>query len=313
MGTADVAVVDPGRRAALRMLLAAALSPLIAAHAQDRDGPRVGLALGSGGARGLAHVLIFEVLDALGVRPCRITGSSIGAVMGALYAAGLSAADIHERIDRLTVSQDETWFHSLLEEDVSRWLDFLQPTLGDGGLIRADAFLEYLHETTGSTAFEELQVPLQVVATDMWTRQQVVLDSGELWPAVHASMAMPGLFTPVTLGERVLVDGGLTNPLPYDLLLDDCDITIAVDVLGTRTADGSRPPSYFDTSFNTFQIMQAAILQEKLRNRQPDILVRPEIRDVRVLEFHRFEEIFEQARPAQEAFREDLVARLGRS
>jgi NTE family protein len=300
-------VVNRARRATLKLLLAGALAPLGGRAAGQ---PRIGLALGSGGARGLAHVLAFEVLDDLELRPHRIAGSSIGAVMGAMYAAGMTAAGIHEQIDRLTVSSDETWFHSLMEEDLSRWLGFFQPTLGSGGLVRVDAFLDFLKQTTGHALFEELPIPLQVVSTDLWSREQVVLETGALWPAVNASMAMPGLFAPVTLDERVLVDGGLTNPLPYDLLLDDCDITIAVDVLGTRTADGARAPSYFDASFNTFQIMQATILQEKLKNRQPDILIRPDIRDVRVLEFHRFGEIFEQARPAQEALRQELKARL---
>ena len=309
-GTREPKSVDAARRNVLKLMLASAFLPL-AAHGTPE--PRIGLALGSGGARGLSHVMVFEVLDELGLRAHRIAGSSIGAVMGALYAAGLSAADIHRHIGRLTVSRDETWFHALLEEDLSRWLRFFQPALGSGGLVKADAFLEYLRETTGRKAFEELETPLQVVATDLWTREQVVLESGDLWTAVNASMAMPGLFSPVNIDDRTLVDGGLTNPLPYDLLWDDCDIVIAVDVLGTRTADGSRDPSYFDTSFNTFQIMQAAIIAEKRRYREPDVLVRPDIRDVRVLEFHRFQEIFEQARPARDALSEELVARLGRS
>jgi NTE family protein len=302
-------VVDKGRRAALKLLLAGALGPLVAGAGA---GPRIGLALGSGGARGLAHVLVFEVLDEMGLRPHRISGSSIGAVMGSLYAAGLSAAQIQETIDRLTVSEDEYWFRSLLEEDLHRWFEFLQPSVGHGGLVSAHAFLDFLRELTGCTRFDELKIPLQVVATDLWTREQVPLDTGELWPAVHASMAMPGLFVPVKIDERTLVDGGLTNPLPYDLLLDDCDLTIAVDVLGTRTVDDSQDPSYFDMSFTTFQIMQAAIIEEKLRHRRPDVLLRPEIRDVRVLEFYRFQEIFDQSRPIQETLRAELEARLGR-
>jgi NTE family protein len=291
-------------------MLASALAPLVAGAEAK---PRIGLALGSGGARGLAHVLVFEVLDELGLRPHRISGTSIGAIMGALYAAGLSATDIHEQIDRLTVSPGETWFHALLEEDLSRWLGFFRPTLGSGGLIQADAFLNYLAETTGRSSFDELQIPLQVVSTDMWSRESVVLETGALWTAVHASMALPGLFAPVKLDERYLVDGGLTNPLPYDLLQADCDITIAVDVLGTRTVDSTRDPSYFDTSFNTFQVMQAAIVEEKFKRLKPDFLVRPEIQDVRVLEFYRLAEIFEQTRPAQQALRRDLALRFGRS
>jgi NTE family protein len=289
-------------------LLAAALTIPLAGSAATR--PRIGLALGSGGARGLAHVLVFEVLEELGLRPHRIAGSSIGAVMGSLYAAGLSAAEIHEMIDGITVSRDESWFQALLSRELTRWLRFVEPGLERGGLARSDAFVEFLRENAGVMRFEELQIPLRVVATDFWDRETVVFEAGELWPAVQASMAMPGLFKPVSHEGRTLVDGGLTNPVPFDLL-DDCDVLIAVDVLGFRTPDGPEIPSSMDSIFNTFQIMQSAILAEKLKRRQPDFLVRPDIRDVRVLDFHRFEDIFEQARPARDALEAGLRARLG--
>ncbi|EHQ52877.1 Patatin [Ectothiorhodospira sp. PHS-1] len=316
--------LDPGRRRALKALMVAALVPALAGlpgPAAAGRTPRVGLALGSGGARGLSHVLIFEVLEELGVVPHRIAGSSIGAIMGALYAAGLSSRDIHDAIDTLTVAHDESWFDSLLNREWTRWIKFLEPFGAKGGLMKSDAFIKFLKDTAGVSRFEELQIPLQVVATDFWERRMAIFDSGDLWPAVQGSMAMPGLFSPVTVGDRVLVDGGLTNPVPYDLLLEDCDITIAVDVLGTREPNngnggvngaGNGNPSYFDNSFNTFQIMQFSILEEKLRRVRPDILIRPKISNVRVLEFYRFETIFEQSRPAAEQLHKELKALLGK-
>lgn len=303
--------VKSARRSALKALLLALLAPAVAAL--PATPPRIGLALGSGGARGLAHVLMFEVLDKLGLRPARISGASIGAVMGVLYAAGLSAREIRGIIDALTVSKDESWFEAAFSEDIARWAQFIEPTDARGGMIESGPFMAFLREKTGRVRFEELVVPLQVVATDFWSREQVVFASGELWPAVQASMALPGLFPPVAHAGRVLVDGGLVNPVPYDLLLDDCDITIAVYVLGTRTPPASLVPSYFDASFNTFQIMQASIVQAKLAARRPQIYVRPEIHDVRVLEFYRVQEIFDEARPAQAQLRRELEARLGRS
>ncbi|AGA32877.1 Patatin [Thioalkalivibrio nitratireducens DSM 14787] len=299
-----------GRRRALALMLGAALAPWVAVG-EARPEPRIGLALGSGGARGLAHILVFEVLDMLELRPHRIAGSSIGAVMGSLYAAGLSAQDIHDALDRVTVARDESWFQALLDRELTRWLRFVEPGFERGGLVKAEAFTEFLAETADVTAFEELEIPLRVVATDFWAREMVVFESGALWPAVRASMAMPGLFKPVSHQDTLLVDGGLTNPLPYDLL-GDCDLVIAVDVLGTRTPDGSEVPSSLDSIFNTFQIMQAAILGEKLRKSPPDFLVRPDIQDVRVLDFHRFEDIFEQARPARDALEADLRQYLDR-
>ncbi len=302
------------RRRTLAALLAGALAPLVGSAAAN-DGskePRIGLALGSGGARGLAHVQVFEVLDALGLRPHRISGASIGAVMGSLYAAGLSASDIHDAIDRITKSSDEGWLEALLSRELTRWLRFIEPGAAPGGVIRSDAFVDFLQETAGVTRFEELAIPLRVVATDFWSRETVVFDSGDLWTPVQASMAVPGLFKPISYQDRLLVDGGLTNPVRFDLL-DDCDLIIAVDVLGTRTPDAdNEEPSSLENIFNTFQIMQNSILSEKLKRLEPDIMVRPEIEGVRVLEFYRFEDIFEQGRPARDALEAELRERLGR-
>jgi NTE family protein len=301
------------RRKTLAVLLAGALAPAVGSAEPDefRKKPRIGLALGSGGARGLFHLQVFEVLDALKLRPHRISGASIGAVMGSLYAAGLSASDIHEALDGITKARDEGWFEALLSRELTRWLRFIEPGMaGRGGVARTDAFMEFLHETTGMSRFDELVIPLQVVATDFWSRETVVFDSGDLWPAVQASVAVPGLFNPVSHQGRLLVDGGLTNPLPFDLL-EDCDLIIAVDVLGVRTPEGSdQRLSSMDNIFNTFQIMQRAILVEKMKRRQPDILVQPDIKDVRLLDFYRFQEIFELGRPARDALEAELRRRL---
>ena len=295
------------RRQVLGFLLASAVAS--SALANDRR-PRIGLALGSGGARGLAHLLVFELLDELGLRPHRISGSSIGAVMGSLYAAGISGAEIRELLDRMTVSSDESWLDSLLREDLMRWLSFLQPSLEPGGIVKSEAFSRFLEETAGISRFDELSIPLRVVATDYWEREAVVFESGDLWPAVQASMAMPGLFKPVKHEGRLLVDGGMTNPVPFDLLVD-CDLVIAVDVLGVRTPEDSEPdPSSMDNIFNTFQIMQASILREKLKHGEPDFMVAPDIRDVRVMDFYRFEEILRQAEPARDALEAGLRERL---
>jgi NTE family protein len=266
---------------------------------------RLGLALGSGGARGLAHVLVLEVLDRLGLRPHRIAGSSIGAILGALYAAGVSAAEIHDLIDSLTKGRDESWWDALVSRELTRWLRFVEPGLARGGLARSDAFIEFLREQSGVSCFADLSIPLRVVATDFWERESIVLEQGDLWQAVQASMAVPGLFLPVMLDGRLLVDGGLTNPLPFDLL-EDCNFIIAVDVLGKRTPNGEEFPSSLDSLFNTFQIMQSAILTEKIRRHPPDILVRPDIHNVRVLEFFQVDTILDQGRAAAAALEEEL-------
>ncbi|MFP4648834.1 MAG: patatin-like phospholipase family protein, partial [Halorhodospira sp.] len=255
---------DPQRRRVFKMGLTASLLPLLGlsaatAHAAERAGesPRIGLALGSSGARGLSHLLIFEVLEALELHPYRISGCSIGAIMGALYASGMRTDEIRAGIEALIADQEENWLQTMVGGKWRQWLDFLQPTERDGGLVESDAFIAHLRGETGVSRFGELQTPLQVVATDYWDREAVVLERGALWPAVQASMAMPGLFSPVAHNERVLVDGGLSNPVPFDLLLEDCDLVIAVNVLGTRGRpddEGLQNPSYLDNVFNTFQI-----------------------------------------------------------
>ena len=150
-----------------------------------------------------------------------------------------------------------------------------------------------------------------VVAADFWARKEVVFDSGPIIPAVAASFALPGIFRPVVLDGRVLVDGGSVNPVPYDLLFDECDIVVAIDVMGTRTPDEDLLPSYSETLFNTFQIAEETILNEKMKARPPSIYIEPEIEDVRVLEFHKADQIYEQTRPARDRLRRELEASIG--
>lgn len=285
-------------------------SSLLSACTRAPCTPRIGLALGGGGAKGLAHVLMLEVFDELGVAPYRIAGTSIGAVMGSLYASGMSGRAIRHLIDQLTVSDEESWLGSLFSEEISRWLDFIDLKLGNGSLADSSAFIRYLGETIGLSDFSELKIPLKVVATDFWSREQVVFDKGELLPAIQASMAVPGLFEPVNYAGRVLVDGGLVNPVPYDLLLDECDVLIAVDVLGTRTPEGSKGPGFFETTFNTFQIMQSSIMREKRERHAPDLYLQPAIENVRVLDFYKVEKIYRQAMPAAGELRSVLRRRI---
>jgi NTE family protein len=217
------------RRRFITALAFAVLTPT--GCSRKPSGDRIGIALGGGGARGLAHILMLEVLDELGIVPHRIAGTSIGAIIGLLYASGRSARDIRGLLDQLTVAQNESWFEALTDTNGLRWLGFLSPEFSRGGLLNPDGFLAYLKEMVGVERFDQLKLPLMMVATDFWKREEVILDSGPLIPAVQASMALPGVFAPVTLDGRLLVDGGLVNPVPYDLLGDDCDITIAVNVI----------------------------------------------------------------------------------
>jgi NTE family protein len=181
-----------------------------------------------------------------------------------------------------------------------RITDLLDPGFGRGGLLKGDKFSEFLEKKLKVNTFEELEIPLTICAADFWQRRQVVFDSGELMPALTASMALPGLISPVKINGRVLVDGAAVNPLPYDLLPGDCDFIIAIDVMGRRLGEDNELPSLSETIFNTYQIMQRAILEEKLKQRSPDLLLEVDLSGIRTLDFTRAKKIYEQAASARE-------------
>ncbi len=269
--------------------------------------PRVGIALGSGGAKGFAHLAMLEALDDLGITAHRIAGCSMGAVMGALYASGLSAKEIIEEIERLAITRDDTIRGVLAGRKIRRWLRMIDSDFLNGGLLKSEAIMATLVETGLRERFEDLAIPLAVVAADFWEGSVVVLDSGPLKPAVEASMAMPGVFAPVEIGGRVLIDGGTVNPVPYDVLMDSCDVVIAVDVNGGSGAEPGAVPGYFDTVFGSIQILQKAIVQQELEVRPPDIYINPQLTDFRTLHFYKAREIYMHSQEAKE----ELKQRIG--
>lgn len=284
-----------------RFLIAAAASAALLPLSCTRRGQalRVGLALGGGGAKGLAHIVMLEVFDELGIRPHRIAGTSIGAIIGALYAGGRSAREIRAMVRDFVGRDGDTLTDFFGSGKALRWLDFIDPALGRGGLLSSDDFMAFLHETLGIDRFDQLRFPFQVVAADLWSGEPVVLDDGPLYPALQASMAVPGVFAPVHLGGRLLVDGGVVNPLPFDLLMDDCDLVVAIDVAGNRNHEDGETPSFLSVLFHSFHNMEKAILREKLQHEKPDIYVRPDINDVRLLEFYKADQVFAEAQPAR--------------
>jgi len=271
---------------------------------------KVGIALGGGGAKGLSHILMLEVIDEFGIKPHRIAGTSIGAIAGVLYASGLSGKAIKENIEQMSITEGDSLSDIFTKKDVFKWLKFIDISWKDGGLLKADTFLDNLMERVKVKDFEQLSIPLSVVAADFWKRDQIVFHNGDIRSAVHASMAIPGIFDPVVNGKQVFVDGGVVNPVPYDLLLDDCDLTIAIDVMGNRTESADLIPSLSESIFNSFQIMQKSILRQKVAACPPDIYIAPDIVDIQMLEFYKAEEIFKQAQSAADELRKALENQL---
>lgn len=275
---------------------------------------KVGIALGGGGVRGLAHVSMLQVLDDLQIRPAVISGSSMGAIVGALYASGMSAREIREDIERHLILPNDTW-RDLIEkrEGLLKWVYAFKPDFSGGGLINTQGFLNYLLGEIKAGSFEELAIPLLVVAADYWSAEQVVFEKGELLPAIQASMAVPGVFSPVSVEGRIMVDGGVVNLVPYDLLTGRADFIIAVNVSKVRSADGPEIPNALESVLGSFDIMQTIMLNDKLERLKPDIYVWPQISDVRMLDFGKVEEVFAQAAPAAEQLRKQLLQALEKS
>jgi NTE family protein len=274
--------------------------------------PKIGIALGGGGAKGLAHIPILEVFEELGIRPVCVAGTSIGAILGVLYCSGIPPSQTRRELTEVSLSGEERLRDLLGKREILKWLDFARFQFDRSALLRSDRVMDTLFSDLGPRRFEDLHTPLKVVATDFWAREPVVLDRGELIPALKASMAVPGVFPPVEIEGRLLVDGGMVNPIPYDLLPRDCDITIAVDVAGRRTSSSDEIPSMVDLVFNAFQIAARSIVQEKLSRVKPDIYVEPDIEDIRLLEFYKAAQVFRQAQAAKEKFKRELERMLER-
>jgi NTE family protein len=272
--------------------------------------PTIGIALGAGGAKGIAHIPMLEALDEMEITPHRIAGCSIGAVIGALYASGLSAAEIKDKIARLAITKSDTVRGVFSDKKIRKWWGMLDSDFRGSGLIKAESIMASLSEDRSCENFEELAIPFAVVATDFWECRSVVLDSGPLKPAVQASMALPGLFTPVELDGRVLIDGGTMNPVPYDVLMDSCDIVIAVDINSGSPAEPGSVPGYFNNLFGSIQIMQQAIVQQELEARRPDIYIKPELSDFRTLHFYKVDKIYREAQTAKEELKRRLEEEL---
>ncbi len=248
---------------------------------------------------------MLEVLDDLGVKPTMITGTSIGAIIGSLYASGASAAEIRAFLDEL-LAEPKSLSDAFDSERLLGWLDYITIDIGRSNLLAADALLDEMQKRFEVSAFEKLRTPLKVVAADFWGRQEVVLESGPIVPAVAASFALPGIFKPVEREGRILVDGGCVNPVPYDHLIEDCDISIAIDVMGRRSPADSLFPSLPELIFNSFQIAAKSILHEKMKTQPPTIYIDVAIEGVSVLEFDTAANAYGQA----EVFKQRLRARL---
>lgn len=186
-----------------------------------RPAPSIGLALGSGSARGLSHVGILKALDEAEIPIHYIAGTSIGALIGAVYAAG-------------EIEAFESFLHEVDWKIIASYCDFVLPRLG---LLQGDKIYRLMEKFLPKQTFEDLHIPLATVATNLVTGEEVRFTSGDLYPAVRASMSMPGILQPLKIDNRYLVDGALVNPVPVNAVREmGADLVIAVDLLNDVTS-----------------------------------------------------------------------------
>src|SRR5437764_5075486 len=261
------------------------------------------LALGGGGARGLAHIAVIEALDELGVRPVAIAGTSIGAAVGAAYAAGLDGKSMRRLAIRVAHERSETITRLVAARAAAALFSaaLANPMLLDARRLAAAFLPPQIPDD-----FAALKIPLIVLATDLYERCAVPFTAGALRDAISASMAVPGLVRPVEIDGKVLVDGGAVEPLPFRYLVGSADVILAVDASGGTRERPREIPDPWEGLFTTLQIMGRAIVNEQLQHGAPDLLIRPGIGAFRMLDFFRASAILRAA----EAVKAEVKAKL---
>jgi NTE family protein len=223
--------------------------------------PRIALVLGSGGARGFAHIVAFETFDRLGIRPAEIAGASIGAILGAAYASGFSGAALRQHALREFRNRTEVMTR-LFQARAGRLSDLWRQGLTNPVMVDAVATLERFLPTALPPCFEDLEIPLSVVAADIHRMERVVFRQGPLAPAVAASMAIPGLVRPVVHRGHVMIDGGAVDPLPIRAIEGPVDLILAIDISkAAPKEDGESIPGSVEAVIRAFDLLQSALIE----------------------------------------------------
>jgi len=266
------------------------------------------LALGGGGARGLAHVVVIEALDEMGVRPVAIAGCSIGAAIGAAYAVGMSGKAIRRHVISLAHARGETMARLFAARAVTLSSMIAAP-FGNPMLLDAEKICAAFLPDAVPDDFAQLEIPLIVPATDLYGRSEVAFAAGPIKLAIAASMAVPGLVRPIDHEGRVLVDGAAVDPLPFQHLRGRADVILAVDTTVGPIAPRGMPDPW-ENLFATLQVMSHTIVREKLKHGAPDILLRPELSTFRLLDFFHASAILRAAEPLKAQVKEKVAALL---
>jgi len=258
----------------------------------------IGLALGGGGARGICHIAFLEALDEMGIEVSMISGTSIGSLIGALYASGLSGVDIREMLNNIRF------------KDIVEMVDL--KLFGSTSLFKGQGVKDFLQKNMPVHTFEKLKIPLKIVATDFWAQKQVILENGDLVSAIMASICIPAVFEPVLRDQHVLVDGGIANNVPFDILKEHSRTIVAIDVAGSVVVpEDTKKPHMVENLMLSFEILQKALLDEKLKYSCPDIHVKPSLNDIGILDFQKTKEILASVEDDVIRFKKNLEILVG--
>ncbi|MFM9974578.1 MAG: patatin-like phospholipase family protein [Beijerinckiaceae bacterium] len=259
---------------------------------------RIGLALGGGGAKGLAHIVALEAFDQAGIRPAAITGTSIGAIIGAAYAAGYSAKAIREHTLK-TFRDRADVMARLFRARAGSISEIFSGGFGNAVQMDGEVVLKEFWPPSMPETFSDLRLPFVAVSTDFYGRSERSISSGPLRPAVAASLAIPGFVKPVLINNRLHMDGAAANPLPFDRMPVPCDLIIAVDVVGgPESENAALYPSVLEATLGASQIMQMKIIEGKLEAAAAKVcLVRPRVSGFNALDFFAVRKILQAAEP----------------
>ena len=268
--------------------------------------PTFGIAFGGGGARGLAHIHVIEALDELGIRPVTIAGSSIGAIMGAAMAAGISGKEMREH-SRFILTHRAEVASRIWRARPDTFAEMMKGGIRLGQFNVERLVRAFLPEGVPST-FAGLHIPLKVTATDFFGHRLVVISEGDLHSALAASAAIPAVFRPVVRDGCLLIDGGIFNPVPFDLIDREADIVIAIDVVGAPSDVERKRPTTVDLMYGANQLMMQSIIANKLERCRPDILIRPPVSRFRVLDFLKFDAVMAETASVKDEVKRAIEA-----
>ena len=241
---------------------------------------KLGLVLGAGGSRGVAHVGFLRALDEAGIKPYLVTGSSMGSVVGSCYCAGLSTTFMQEEILKLKMSD---------------LFDLSLNPIGNAALLRSKKVYKKLEEYLGDTTFNQLKIPFNCVSVDILTGQTVTfLKEEKALDGVVASCSIPGVFKPFKHGEQMLVDGGIKCRLPIDLARDmGADVVVAVDVLG-EVRPCTKKYNIMSVLLRTIEIYDSELTKYRLLSEKPDMVLYPDLGDMNQFKFKGIPEAVEK-------------------